>query len=498
MTLSRGTRAFWVGVFAVAALGTMQQAAAQRGRNQPEQTQPTQTPEQIEAARRAAELEKQREALLSGLQQGVQKLRDEERKLSQAREGRFRAELQKQEKRAADATARRNAAEARSNALNKEWDSNEKTIAEDNELLKDRTGNLGELFGVTRQIAGDAANTLSESPLSIQFEEPAGGDDRVDFLRRIAAAKALPSIAELDRLWYELMREMTEGGKVVKTEAPVQQEDGMVKNMPVVRIGPFTAESNGEYLGYLPSKKMYADLGGQVQERLRNIGIALQNAPPTGYVRAIVDPSSGALFSMYVERPGLIRRIQEGQVVGYVIVAVGVIGVLVAFVQAIYLVATRLAVSAQLRNLQEPKRNNPLGRVLLAFKSGGSRDESAQLAELRISEAVLREVPKLERFQSFLRLAVAAGPLLGLIGTVIGMIITFRAIVASGTSDPKIMAHGIGQAMIATVLGLAVAIPLLFINAGLAAMSRGVTQILDEQSQALLAENTGHRKQQTV
>jgi biopolymer transport protein ExbB len=133
--------------------------------------------------------------------------------------------------------------------------------------------------------------------------------------------------------------------------------------------------------------------------------------------------------------------------------------------------------------------------VLLAFKSEGSRDESAQLAELRISEAVLREVPKLERFQSFLRLAVAAGPLLGLIGTVIGMIITFRAIVASGTSDPKIMAHGIGQAMIATVLGLAVAIPLLFINAGLSALSRGVTQILDEQSQALLAESTGHRKQ---
>jgi biopolymer transport protein ExbB len=201
------------------------------------------------------------------------------------------------------------------------------------------------------------------------------------------------------------------------------------------------------------------------------------------------------LLGLYVERPGVIKRIQEGEVVGYVIVAVGIIGVLLALFQAVYLVITRLAVSAQLRNLQDPKKNNPLGRVLLAFRGDGKRIENAELAELRISEAVLREVPRLERFQSFLRLAVAAGPLLGLIGTVIGMIITFRAIVASGSSDPKLMARGIGQAMIATVLGLGIAIPLLFINSGLAALSRAVTQILDEQSHAMLAKNTGERKQ---
>ncbi len=162
---------------------------------------------------------------------------------------------------------------------------------------------------------------------------------------------------------------------------------------------------------------------------------------------------------------------------------------LLAVFQAVYLVLTRFAVSAQLRNLNQPTKSNPLGRVLLAFRGDGKRIANAELAELRISEAVLREVPRLERFQSFLRLAVAAGPLLGLIGTVIGMIITFRAIVASGTSDPRLMADGIGQAMIATVLGLGIAIPLLFINAGLASLSRGLTQTLDEQSQALLAKN---------
>ncbi len=110
------------------------------------------------------------------------------------------------------------------------------------------------------------------------------------------------------------------------------------------------------------------------------------------------------------------------------------------------------------------------------------------MVELRISEAVLKEVPPLERFQSFLRLCVAAGPLLGLIGTVIGMILTFQSITESGSSDPKLMAAGISQAMIATVLGLSIAIPLLFMNAWLSSLSKSIVQVLDEQSAGFLAE----------
>ena len=126
--------------------------------------------------------------------------------------------------------------------------------------------------------------------------------------------------------------------------------------------------------------------------------------------------------------------------------------------------------------------------------SGGHYSEDSDVAELRITEAVLREVPKLERFQAFLRLCVAAGPLLGLIGTVVGMILTFQSITESGSSDPKLMANGIGVAMIATVLGLFVAISLLFANALLNSLSRGVVQILDEQSAGMLAESIEKQK----
>jgi biopolymer transport protein ExbB len=431
---------------------------------------------------------------LQNLSRYAQQLRDDERRLAQERETRFRNELQRVEKQAQDALARRNAAEQRSTQLDRQWMANEGRITELTDLLNQHQGNLGELFGVTRQVAGDAATVLNQSLLTAQYGVPTEGEERAEFLRRLAGARALPSISELERLWYELLREMTDGGKVVKFNAEVLQRDNTTKvPTEVVRVGPFTAQSSGEYLGYLPSQKTLAQLNGALAGEFRDIGRDLQNAA-SGYARAVVDPASGALLGLYVERPNLIQRVEEGEVVGYVIVAVGVIGVLLALFQAVYLIMTRVAVAAQLRNLQSPKPNNPLGRVLLAFRGDGKRIENAELAELRISEAVLREVPKLERFQSFLRLAVAAGPLLGLIGTVIGMIITFRAIVASGSSDPKLMARGIGQAMIATVLGLGIAIPLLFINSGLAALSHAVTQILDEQSHSMLAENTGKNK----
>jgi biopolymer transport protein ExbB len=464
----------------------------------PGQPVPGQPSAQEVAAQQAAKAAAaQQAAILNGLMPYVQRLRDDERRLAQEREQRFRGELQKQEKKTQDAIARRNAAEQRSTQLDKEWQANEARIAQLSSQLKDHEGNLGELFGVTRQVAGDAATVLQQSLLTVQYGQPAEGEDRAEFLRRLAAARALPSITELERLWYELLREMTDGGKVVKFKTSVLQRDMKTKvDMDVVRVGPFTAQSDGQYLGYIQSQKSLAQLNGDLMGQFRVVGRALQNASPqNGYTRAVVDPASGGLMGLYVDRPDLIRRINEGEIVGYVIIAVGVIGLLLALFQAVYLVTTRLTVSAQLRDLKDPKPNNPLGRVLLAFRGDAKRGENAELAELRISEAVLREVPKLERFQAFLRLAVAAGPLLGLIGTVIGMIITFRAIVASGTSDPKIMARGIGQAMIATVLGLGIAIPLLFIVTGLAALSRAVTQILDERSQSLLAESVGERKQ---
>jgi biopolymer transport protein ExbB len=418
--------------------------------------------------------------------------RQREQQENAEREKVFQASRDQQAALLATALQQQKAQEFESQRLSNLYDANDKEITTLDQMLRDRAGNLGELFGVTRQVAGDTATTLAQSMISVQFP------DREEFLRTLAASKALPSSTQLERLWFEMQREMTESGRVARLKTKIVEADGAPVDAEVVRIGPFIAMSEGRYLSYLPGQKVFAVLSRQPPSEFTDAAEELQEAQ-SGTVRAAVDPARGVLLSLYVERPNVWERIQKGEFVGYVIILVGILGALAAIYQFVFLIRTRMAVKQQLENLDQPSDDNPLGRVLLAFKGDPTRiEEEAEVAELRISEAVLKEVPAVERFQAFLRLAVAAGPLLGLIGTVIGMIITFQSITESGSSDPKLMATGIGQAMIATVLGLGIAVPLLFANAGLSAMSRQIVQILDEQSTGLLAESIERKKRRDV
>jgi biopolymer transport protein ExbB len=406
-----------------------------------------------------------------------------------AREQTFLSNRDQQKSLLADAVRKRDAAEARAKQLSSIFDANEVKLAEQSDLMTQRLGSLGELFGVVRQVAGDGSSIMYNSLLSAQFPK------RDEFFAGLGKAKSLPSIEQLERLWFEIQREMTESGQVSRFKTTVIEADGTAKDGEVVRIGGFVAMSGGRYLEYKPQVGRLVVLSRQPPGNLTSIARDLASANGGGYEEAAVDPSRGALLQMIVQRPNFLERIQHGESVNYVIILVGVIGVIVSIYQTIYLLRTRVAVRRQLANLDRPVDDNPLGRVLNAMKSDPANiEEDAEVVELRISEAVLREVPKLERFQAFLRLGVAAGPLLGLIGTVIGMIITFQSITESGSSDPRLMAGGISAAMIATVLGLGIAIPLLFINAGLASMSRSVVQILDEQSTGMLAESIEREK----
>lgn len=406
-----------------------------------------------------------------------------EAKAIEAREQEFLANHDQQKELLAQAKATFDAAQAKSKQLSAQFDANELKLNELETLLKSREGNLGELFGVTRQVAGDVSSVIASSLVSAQYP------GREEFFHKLATAKALPSIVELEQLWFELLREMTETGRVARFDTEIITPHGEKETAEVLRIGGFTAMSKGRYLSFNPGPDSLSILPRQPGSDLVQMARELQEGRE-GYVRSVVDPSRGVLLTLYTQRPGLWERIEKGEAVGYVIIAVGGIAAICAIFQFGYLLRVRLAVSRQLANLDQPTRDNPLGRVLATFKGDPHQiEEDADVVELRISEAVLREQPSLERFQSFLRLAVAAGPLLGLIGTVVGMIVTFQSITETGSSDPKLMANGIGQAMIATVLGLGVAVPLLFANAGLASISDGVMQVLNEQSTGILAEH---------
>ena len=416
----------------------------------------------------------------------------EESKLAKDRVVSFTKAMEEQERLARETIAKRNAAEARSTSLSTQYDVNYNRTVEMNLLLEQHQGNLGELFGVTRQIAGDAAGVLDNSMVNAELKAIEGQEHRIDFLRRIATAKELPSIVELERMWLDILYEINADSQTARFTAPVTQLDGSTKDASVVRIGSFTAVGDNNFLSYIPSERKLAVMTRQPPQPTTIAAASyLQNAPAgTGYIQSIIDPARGVLLALIAERPNVLERIQNGEAVNWVILGVGFLGLLVAAFQYVYLFVVKIAVGKQLKNLTKPTKNNPLGRMLHAANGEGKLNtvqDTPELTELRISESVLREIPKLERFQAFLRLAVAAGPLLGLIGTVIGMILTFQSITASGTSDPKLMAHGIGMAMIATVLGLGIAIPLLFVNAGLSALSRSVVNVLEEQSTSILA-----------
>ncbi len=419
---------------------------------------------------------------LDELLQQARRQNADELKANAEREAEFQTRRDQQARLLREAQKQRDELEQKSKELSARYDANDKEINQLNQILSQRQGNLGELFGVTRQVAGEVSTTLAQSMTGLQVGE------RDEFLRTMANTKALPTITELERLWVEMLREMTETSRVARFDSKVVQPDGSTRDMEVARVGPFIAMTEGQYVSYQPSLKQLALLPRQPPGEFLHAARDVMRAE-SGYVRAAVDPSRGVLLALYVERPNIIERIKRGEFVGYVIITVGVIGALLAIFQFFYLLRTRMAVRRQLQDLDRPVDDNPVGRVLLTFKGSPEHiEEDAEVVELRVSEAVLREVPQIERFQSFLRLAVAAGPLLGLIGTVIGMIITFQSITESGSSDPKLMAAGIGQAMIATVLGLGIAIPLLFANASLATLSRQIVQVLDEQSTGLLAE----------
>jgi biopolymer transport protein ExbB len=427
-------------------------------------------------------------------------VRAEEGKLNAQREAAFQKAFNQQQQLLNGVASQRAALDATTSSLSARFDANEKRVVELEKLLTEHQGNLGELFGVTRQVAGDAVSELRQSMIAGQFVGAAEDEDRETFLRRLASAKALPSIAELERLWLELQREMTASGQVARFNALVRAADGEPPQArEVVRIGPFTASAGDAYLAWLPSEKVFVPYQRQPAGKLRDVAAELARAQgDERYVEGLVDPARGALLGMVVERPNWLERIKVGGMIGYVTIALGLIGVAAWLGQLIYLVSVRTAVAWQLRNLSKPSPRNPLGRLLAALEKDKSEAVPTDMAELHVSAAVLREVPKLERFQGFLRLAVAAGPLLGLIGTVIGMIITFQTITASGASDPKLVAHGIGQAMIATVLGLGIAIPLLFANSLLAALSRAIIQILDEHGEGLLANSLTQGRQGTT
>jgi len=416
---------------------------------------------------------------LDELLQRVQQAASEEQRIDQRRLQRFINERNNQRQLLEQARAELRAQEQRSDQLQNEFDQNELQLVELETTLDERMGNLGELFGVVRQVAGDLRGNLQESMVSAQLP------GRSEFFAKLAEARELPTVGELRQMWYEIVREITQSGKVVEFESDLINADGVQEeNREVVRVGVFNVVSNGKFLQWDGDQGLLVELARQPAGRFQNMAENLQQASGNEVVDMAIDGTRGAILAQVVRSPTLNERIRQGAEVGYVIIALGIFGLLFALWRGIVLMTKGNAIKRQLKR-DEADEGNALGRVLKVYQDNPNQD--VETLELKLDEAILRETAPLESGLPLIKVLYVVAPLIGLLGTVVGMIVTFQQITLFGTGDPAMMASGISMALITTVLGLAVAIPLTIIHSLLQSRSRSLIQILEEQSAGIIA-----------
>lgn len=404
-----------------------------------------------------------------------------EAKINQEREARFTRERNNQRQLLADARKELANENTRSDRLRSEYDQNERALADLETTLAERMGNLGELFGVVRQSSGDVQAALDDSMVTAQMP------GRTQFLSDLAQRRALPTVPELRQLWSAMVTEIAQSGRVVQFTAPVERTSGEKQEMQVVRLGVFNAVADGVFLDWDTSKSRenLIELARQPASRFTGMAGDLQDAGSGDIVPMAVDFTRGQILRAVVQSKTPIERVKEdGGPVGYVILGVGLFGLLLCLWKALSLFTTGAKISRQMKS-ESANKSNPLGRVLAVYADNPEID--IETLELKLDEAILRETAPIETGLSFIKVLYVVAPLLGLLGTVVGMIATFQMITLFGTGDPRMMAGGISTALVTTVLGLVVAIPLTLLHSFLQGKAKALIQVLEEQAAGTIA-----------
>jgi biopolymer transport protein ExbB len=422
----------------------------------------------------------------------VQQGRAQESQQHREREQRFAAAKAEQQRMLREAQQLKQQLERRSDQLETTFDRNEIRTSDLTETLDTRLGSFKELFGVLQQVAGDTRGQLENSITSAQFP------DRGEFLTELAATlgstSKLASMEDIERMWYELQREMTESGKVVRFSTTVTTADGEKVEQEVVRVGTFNLIADGKYLQFIPETGAVLELPRQPQPRFVKTTSQVFNASGSDPVAFGLDPSRGSILGLLVQAPNLRERIAQGGLIGYLIIALGALALLIALERLTVLGIEGRKVLNQLKS-GKPTENNSLGRVLMV--AGKYQDTDLETLELKMGEAIIKEAPKLSRGLLFLKIIAVVAPLMGLLGTVTGMINTFQAITLFGTGDPKLMAGGISQALVTTVLGLSVAIPTVLLHTIVTGRSRRIINVLERESTGIVAEHAEQSQAET-
>ena len=415
---------------------------------------------------------------LNDVLQAVRRERSEVSAENQQREQRFLAERNRQQALLNQARRDVAAAEAESTRLEGVMETNQARIGDLDAELADKQGEFQELFGAARSAAADLNAQVERSVISTEFP------GRSEALTELAQTEQLPTEDQLRDLWEIMIQQIVEQAETKTYSANVVEASGESVARDVTRIGPYVAFADGRYLTYQNGNLTF--LARQPSGDITGAARRVAGASGDGFVRGAIDPSLGTLLSLVVETPTVMERIDQGRFIGKVILGAAAFGIVLGAYKWLTLTMTAGAVRGQIRR-KKASKSNPLGRVMLAYEGTSSND--VETVALKLDDAILKEVPRLEGGLNLVKVLAATAPLLGLLGTVIGMINTFQAITLFGTGDPQIMASGISEALVTTVLGLIAAIPLLLLHAFASGASKRVSQILEEQAAGIIAEH---------
>ena len=399
------------------------------------------------------------------------------------REAAFKRDQRKQAQLLKQAQNTKAAEERRSDRLEQTIRDNDQVLAGLREQRDKRLGSLKELFGHLTGAAGDIRANLDQSIVSAQI--PGRTEFLDSLIEKMSSDTRLPSIEDIEKLWYEQQREMVESARIVKFNRTVLRANGEQEEMEVVRVGTYNLLSDGMYLEYSTENGLVSELARQPSAH-QGSAEDLQEAT-SGFTKVGLDPTGplgGGLLRALINTPTLVERWHFGGIVGYVITAVFAVAIGLAIWRFVVLSGMSSKVTSQLKS-GTATGDNPLGRVLkVAADNPGLDPESL---ELKLHEAVLKERPEIESGLNLLKIISMVAPLLGLLGTVTGMIITFQMITLFGAGDPKAMAGGISQALITTVLGLVVAIPTVLMHTLVNGKAQRILHVLEEQSAGIVA-----------
>jgi len=351
-----------------------------------------------------------------------------------------------------------------------------------------------EIVGTVRISARDLETVLRHSPFTAL--EP----QRLERVEPLLEKQYFPGIEDIRQLAGLYLDEARRSGEVTLREGEFVDRTGADRTGRILTLGKFTAVyDDGEETGFLSysedGKRFYALSALPSWWIRRNLDRYLAGREASVYT----DLSGGAALRQITHKPSLADQIRDGGPVVWPILGIALLALILVAERFVYLNRVHGNTDRLMENMNRMAekgdwegcealvqryegRQWPVINVLAAGLVSRSEDRETQ--ENILQEAILREAPRLERFLSVLGILGAIAPLLGLLGTVTGMIATFRVITLYGTGDPRMMSGGISEALITTELGLAVAIPIMLLHT---LLSRRVDHIIGEMEEKAVA-----------